>query len=46
MVLALSMAQTFFCIAFAVIVGFVGFFTLYVLSTTMWADRWIRRSPK
>ena len=31
--------------AFAVVVGLVTFFALYVLSSTMWGDRWYRRHP-
>jgi hypothetical protein len=46
MLLALSMAQTFFVVAFIGIVAFVGFFALYVLSSTVWADRWVRRPGK
>jgi hypothetical protein len=44
--LALTMAQTWFVVAFAVVVAIVTAFALYVLSTVVWADRWVRRSPK
>jgi len=46
MPLALSMAQTFFTIALAVIAIAVVAFGLYVVSTVVWADRWVRRTGK
>jgi len=46
MPLALSMAQTFFTIALAVIAIAVVAFGLYVVSTAVWADRWVRRTGK
>jgi hypothetical protein len=45
MPLALAMAQTFFAIALGVIALFITFFAIYVVSSTLWADRWIRH-PK
>jgi uncharacterized protein YoxC len=46
MPLALSMAQTFFTIALAIIAIAVVAFGLYVVSTVVWADRWVRRTGK
>ena len=46
MPLALSMAQTFFTIALAVVAVAVMAFGLYVVSTVVWADRWVRRPGK
>ncbi len=43
MLLALTMAQTFFSIGLAVITVFIVLFAAYVVSTTLWADRWVRR---
>jgi hypothetical protein len=45
MPLALTMAQTFFAIALGAITLFITFFGLYVISSVLWADRWVRR-PK
>ena len=44
MILALTTAQTLFAIALGAIALFITFFALYVVSTTVWADRWVRRS--
>jgi hypothetical protein len=41
--LALTTAQTVFCIAFAVVVAMVSFFALYVISTVVWSDRWVKK---
>jgi len=46
MPLALSMAQTFFTIALAVVAIAVMAFGLYVVSTVVWADRWVKRSSR
>jgi hypothetical protein len=43
MPLALTMAQTFFSVALGLIaLGVVGF-ALYVASSVIWADRWVRK---
>lgn len=39
----MTTAQWVFSIAFIGVVGLVTFFILYVLSSTMWADRWMGR---
>ena len=39
----MTTAQAYFMAAFAVVVGLVGFFAVYVLSSTVWANRWYRR---
>ena len=44
MPLALSMAQTLFAIALGGVTLLITFFALYVISTVVWADRWVRRS--
>jgi len=44
-VLALTTAQTIFSIALGVMTVLITGFGLYVISTTMWGDRWYRR-PK
>ena len=41
---AVSTAQMWFLVAFGAIVGLVTFFVLYVASSTLWANRWFRRS--
>ncbi len=46
MPVALSTAQTLFSIALGVIALAITAFAVYVVSTTMWADRWVRRSGK
>jgi hypothetical protein len=46
MLLALTMAQTFFTIALGVVAVVVMAFGLYVVSTVVWADRWVRRPSK
>ena len=45
MLLALSMAQTVFALALAAVTISVVAFAAYVISTVIWADRWVRR-PK
>jgi hypothetical protein len=45
MPLALSTAQTLFAIALGVVTVVISGFAVYVLSTVMWADRWVRRRP-
>ena len=39
---AVSTAQTLFLVAFGAIVALVTVFTLYVASSTLWANRWFR----
>jgi hypothetical protein len=36
-------AQTFFAIALGAITVFIACFAVFVLSTTVWADRWVRK---
>lgn len=43
---ALVMAQTLFVIALAVVASIIGAFAVYVISSVVWADRWVRRSSK
>lgn len=43
MPVALSLAQTLFSIALGVVAVMVAGFALYVVSTVVWADRWVRR---
>jgi len=45
MPVALSTAQTLFSIALAVVALVITGFAVYVLSTVLWADRWVRRRP-
>jgi len=40
------MAQTFFTIALAVVALAVTAFGAYVVSTVVWADRWVKRPGK
>ena len=40
---AVTTAQTVFAVALAVVALGITFFTLYVVSSTMWGDRWYRR---
>jgi hypothetical protein len=42
-VLALTTAQTIFSIALALITLLITVFALYVASSTLWGDRWIKR---
>ena len=42
----MSTGQVVFVIAFAVVVGLVLFFSLYLLSSTMWGGRWYPRRNK
>jgi membrane protein implicated in regulation of membrane protease activity len=44
-ILAISQAQVLFSIALGAIALLITFFALYVVSSTMWGDRWVRR-PK
>jgi hypothetical protein len=41
----MSTAQIIFAIALAVVALIIVFFTLYVLNTTIWGNRWVRQ-PK
>ncbi|CAG4933871.1 unnamed protein product, partial [Acidithrix sp. C25] len=41
-----NMAQIMFSIGLGVVSLSVVGFALFVVSTTMWGDKWIRRSPK
>jgi hypothetical protein len=43
--LALSTAQLLFSIALGAIALLITVFAIYVASSTMWSDRWVRR-PK
>ena len=43
MPVALSTPQTLFAIALGVITLMITGFALYVLSTVVWADRWVRK---
>jgi hypothetical protein len=45
MPVALSTAQTLFAIALGVVTVVISGFAIYVLSTVMWADRWVRKRP-
>ena len=38
----MTTAQTLFAIALGAITVLITFFALYVLSSTMWAGRWVR----
>jgi hypothetical protein len=42
-VLALTTAQTLFAIALGAMTLLITFFALYVASSTLWGDRWVRR---
>ena len=42
-VCAVTTAQTLFAIALASITLLITLFAVYVLSTTMWGNRWFRR---
>ena len=39
----MTTAQIVFSIALGAIALLIAFFALYVVSTTMWGDRWVRR---
>jgi hypothetical protein len=39
-----STSQAIFMAAFAVVVGIITFFGLYLFSSTMWGGRWYRRN--
>jgi hypothetical protein len=45
-VTALTTAQTIFSVALGAIALLISFFALYVVSSTTWGDRWIRRSGR
>jgi len=45
MPVALSTAQTLFAIALGAVTLIISGFAVYVLSTVLWADRWVRRRP-
>ena len=40
----MSTAQIAFSVALGSIALFISFFALYLVSTTFWGDRWIRRN--
>jgi len=44
-VTAVTTAQSIFVVFFALVVGLVVFFSVYLLSSTMWGGRWYRRRP-
>ncbi len=44
MPVALSMAQTLFSIALGVVAVIIAAFAVYVVSTVLWSDRWVRRA--
>ncbi|GAC1322666.1 MAG: hypothetical protein NVSMB16_16630 [Acidimicrobiales bacterium] len=44
MPLALSLAQTLFAIALGTVTLIISGFAVYVISTVVWADRWVRRT--
>ncbi len=46
MPVALSMAQTIFSIALGVVAVIIVAFTVYVVSTVVWSDRWVKRASK
>ncbi len=46
MPVALSMAQTLFSIALGVVAIIITAFAVYVISTALWSDRWVRRTSK
>ena len=43
MPVALSTAQTLFAVALAAVALIIAGFAMYVVSTVVWADRWVRR---
>jgi len=45
-VIALTPAQTIFVIALGIIAAGITAFAVYVASSTLWGDRWVRRSPR
>jgi hypothetical protein len=45
-VIALTPAQTAFSVALGIIALGITGFALYVASSTLWGDRWVRRSPR
>ncbi len=44
MPVALSLAQTLFSIALGVVAVIIMAFAVYVVSTVLWSDRWVRRA--
>ncbi|MDA8116485.1 MAG: hypothetical protein M0000_03680 [Actinomycetota bacterium] len=42
----MSTAQVLFAIALAAVTLVVVVFAVFVVSTTMWGNRWVRRSPR
>ena len=42
----MTTAQTLFAIALGAITLLITFFALYVLSSTVWAGRWVRRKHR
>ena len=42
----MTTAQTLFAIALGAITLLITFFALYVLSSTVWAGRWVRRKRR
>ena len=42
----MTTAQTLFAIALGAITLLITFFALYVLSSTVWAGRWVRRKQR
>ena len=40
----MTTAQVVFAIALGAIAVLITFFSIYVISSTMWGNRWIRRS--
>ena len=40
---AITTAQTIFAIALAAITVLITLFAVYVVSSTIWGDRWVRR---
>ena len=45
MPVALSTAQTLFAIALGAVTVVISGFAVYVVSSVIWADRWVRRRP-
>ena len=45
MPVALSTAQALFAVALGVVTIVISGFAIYVISSVMWADRWVRRRP-
>lgn len=45
-VIALTPAQIAFSVALGIVALGIGAFALYVASSILWGDRWVRRSPR